>query len=141
MYVLDILGASSAPGANVQTYLYNGTKAQSFTVTLAFSNEERAFELNASSGCVVRENADGNLSLMGIAPGTRTEDLVNILNHDYAVYDADGASVMTYSYWQLSSKLCDAYDVFIEKYGILQPHFRAPRTTSANRNTKRKTRG
>ena len=38
---------------------------------------------------------------------------------DEIIYDADGASVMTYSYWQLSSKLCDAYDVFIEKYGIL----------------------
>ena len=103
MYVLDILGASSVPGANVQTYLYNGTKAQSFNITLAFSNEERAFELNSSSGCTVRENEDGDLSLMGIAPGTRTEDLVNILNHDYAVYDADGASV--------SGKICTGYIV------------------------------
>ena len=103
MYVLDILGASGVPGANVQTYLYNGTKAQSFTVTLAFSDEERAFELNASSGCVVRENEDGSLALMGITPGTTISDLANILNHDYVIYDADGASV--------SGKICTGYVV------------------------------
>lgn len=34
-------------------------------------------------------------------------------------YDESGASVMPYSYSKMSSKLCDAYDIFVEKYGII----------------------
>ncbi|MBR2296858.1 MAG: DUF3810 domain-containing protein [Clostridia bacterium] len=35
------------------------------------------------------------------------------------LYDETGASVMNYSYWEMSDKLCDAYDKFSEKYPIL----------------------
>ena len=34
-------------------------------------------------------------------------------------YDESGASIMPYSTWQMSSKLCDAYDTFVSKYGVL----------------------
>ncbi len=43
---------------------------------------------------------------------------INRLSADI-IYDDTGASVMTYSYLELSDKLCDAYDVFVSKYGIL----------------------
>lgn len=47
--------------------------------------------------------------------------IVNELNSlaDKIDYDETGASVMNYSYWELSSKICDAYDSFVEKYPVL----------------------
>ncbi|MBQ7411332.1 MAG: DUF3810 domain-containing protein [Clostridia bacterium] len=35
------------------------------------------------------------------------------------MYDETGASAMPYSYSKMSSKLCDAYNGFVDKYGIL----------------------
>ena len=36
------------------------------------------------------------------------------------LYDETGASVMNYSYNEMSDRLCDAYDTFVEKYGVLR---------------------
>ena len=39
---------------------------------------------------------------------------------EHIIYDADGSSVLTYSYKDLSHKLCDSYGVVIEKYDNLR---------------------
>lgn len=39
---------------------------------------------------------------------------------DEIVYDKSNASVMPYSYYEMSSKICDAFDTFQNKYGVLQ---------------------
>lgn len=35
-------------------------------------------------------------------------------------YDDMGASIMPYSYSKMSKKLCDGYDVFVDKYGVVR---------------------
>ena len=35
------------------------------------------------------------------------------------IYDNTGASVMPYDYYELSAKICDAYDIYEEKYGVI----------------------
>ena len=48
--------------------------------------------------------------------------LTDNLNHlsSNMLYDNTGASVMEYSYFEMSDKLCDAYDTFVDKYGIVR---------------------
>lgn len=100
--VLDINAGSSAPGANVQSYAYNGTMAQRFTVSMAFTEEEREFEFNTSSDCSVVDNGT-SLSIVGIDAGTLTNELASTFAHDYAVYDTDGNEV--------TGRICSGYTV------------------------------
>ncbi len=48
--------------------------------------------------------------------------IVNELNTlaNYVEYDETGASVMPYSYSEMSDKICQAYERFIEKYEVIQ---------------------
>lgn len=43
---------------------------------------------------------------------------INLLSPSIT-YDDTGASAMEYSYWKMSAELCDAYDSFVDEYGII----------------------
>ena len=51
--------------------------------------------------------------------------IVNELNClvDEIEYDETGASIMPYSYSEMSGKICDAYDAFVEKHDVLQTFY------------------
>ncbi len=51
-----------------------------------------------------------------------SEQLVNELNElcNEIKYDETGASVMPYSYDEMSEKICEAYEKFVEKNGVLR---------------------
>lgn len=51
-----------------------------------------------------------------------TDKFINELNSltDKVEYDETGASVMPYSYDEMSEKICTAYESFVEKHGIIR---------------------
>jgi hypothetical protein len=51
--------------------------------------------------------------------------IVSELNQlaDKIEYDETGASVMPYSYAEMSGKICEAYDKFLEKHPVLQTFY------------------
>lgn len=46
------------------------------------------------------------------------EDLNSLV--EQIEYDENGASQLPYSYWEMSRKICDAYDSFVEKYPVVR---------------------
>ncbi|MBE6674878.1 MAG: DUF3810 domain-containing protein [Ruminococcaceae bacterium] len=50
--------------------------------------------------------------------------IINQLNElaDHIEYDETGASVMPYSYGEMSEKICDAYDKFVEKHPVVRTY-------------------
>ena len=42
---------------------------------------------------------------------------------DYVEYDESGASVMPYSYSEMSNKICEAYNSFVKKHPVLQTFY------------------
>ena len=51
--------------------------------------------------------------------------IVNELNDlvDEIEYDETGASIMPYSYSEMSGKICDAYEAFVEKHGVIRTFY------------------
>lgn len=54
-----------------------------------------------------------------------SEIIVNELNYlvEYIEFDESGASIMPYSYSEMSKKICYAYDNFVDKYPIIRNYY------------------
>ena len=102
--VMDIHGASTTAGANVQSYTYNSSAAQQFTVTKDTTVSADLEFKPTSSSIKSTTTADGVNLLKGFSTGISGSDATSLFSDTCKVYDESGSRVT-------SGKLCTGYTV------------------------------